>query len=104
MTPKYTPAAAVQPPPPAPDAAAAKPPVTSLPDAAAAKRSPPLHPEVAELLPLIRSSPSALTPDVAQMLASLAVMSNGQLHPGHNGRAAVRGWGHRSRRRWSCCQ
>lgn len=34
------------------------------------------------MLPLIRSRPSeALTPDVAAMLSSLALMSNGQLHP-----------------------
>ncbi|GIL88708.1 hypothetical protein Vretimale_17286 [Volvox reticuliferus] len=80
ISPNYTPpagqplAATPSSPPPLPEA------VVGDADVVAA-RPPSLHPEVAEMLPLIRSSPSALTPDIAQMLASLAVMSNGKLHP-----------------------
>ncbi|KAG2488321.1 hypothetical protein HYH03_013171 [Edaphochlamys debaryana] len=69
---------------PSPSASGAGPapsaPSSSGPGKAAAG-PPPLHPEVAELLPVIRSSPSALTPDVASMLASMAVTASGGLHP-----------------------
>ncbi|GFR49796.1 hypothetical protein Agub_g11734 [Astrephomene gubernaculifera] len=76
ISPTWTPQAPL---PPSPEAAAAD---VSAAAAGTPPSPPPLHPEVAELLPLIKSSPDvALTPDVAQMLSSLAVLSSGQLHP-----------------------
>lgn len=42
---------------------------------------PPLHPEVAEILPSLRSKPEALTADVASMLMAYAMAAGGKLHP-----------------------
>lgn len=42
---------------------------------------PPLHPEIAEILPALRIKPETLTPDVASMLVTYAMSAGGRLHP-----------------------